>query len=167
MSERSGRWPRTFFMILGTYSKWAFFYFSLAQRILLLFFQCHTVTHGRDLRISPHLKDILLKIISNKHNWSRICKMDRDLKLCGLRGTIGLNLVTEAHFQELGCHLLFDCHCHTFLDILQRRRNKYCLVKRSLFERQTQHNRHWLTDHSWVELAAGTVISEIKVYLFC
>ena len=54
MSERSGRWPRTFFMILGTYSKWAFFYFSLAQRILLLFFQCHTVTYGRDLRKSPH-----------------------------------------------------------------------------------------------------------------
>ena len=42
-----------FFIILGTYTRWTFIIFSLAQRILLLIFQCHTVTHGTDLR-SPH-----------------------------------------------------------------------------------------------------------------
>ena len=42
-----------FFIILGTYTRWTFIIFSLAQRILLLIFQCHTVTHGTDLRRSP------------------------------------------------------------------------------------------------------------------
>ena len=44
-----------FFIILGTYTRWTFIIFSLAQRILLLIFQCHTVTHGTDLRRSPLL----------------------------------------------------------------------------------------------------------------
>ena len=43
-----------FFINLGTCSKWMFTLLSLAQRILLLIFQCHTVTHGTDLRRSPH-----------------------------------------------------------------------------------------------------------------
>ena len=42
-----------FFIILGTYTRWTFIIFSLVQRILLLIFQCHTVTHGTDLRRSP------------------------------------------------------------------------------------------------------------------
>ena len=42
-----------FFIILGTYTRWPFIIFSLVQRILLLIFQCHTVTHGTDLRRSP------------------------------------------------------------------------------------------------------------------
>ena len=42
-----------FFIILGTYTRWTFVIFSLVQRILLLIFQCHTVTHGTDLRRSP------------------------------------------------------------------------------------------------------------------
>ena len=44
-----------FFIILGTYTGWTFIIFSLAQRIKLLIFQCHTVTHGTDLRRSPHM----------------------------------------------------------------------------------------------------------------
>ena len=43
-----------FFIILGTYTRWTFIIFSLVQRILLLIFRCHTVTHGTDLRRSPH-----------------------------------------------------------------------------------------------------------------
>ena len=43
-----------FFITLGIYTRWSFIVFSLAQRILLLIFQCHTVTHGTDLRKSPH-----------------------------------------------------------------------------------------------------------------
>ena len=42
-----------FFTILGTYTRWTFVIFSLVQRILLLIFPCHTVTHGTDLRRSP------------------------------------------------------------------------------------------------------------------
>ena len=42
-----------FFIILGTYTRWTFIIFSLAQMILLLIFQCHTFTHGTDLRRSP------------------------------------------------------------------------------------------------------------------
>ena len=42
-----------FFIILGTYTRWTFIIFSLVQRILLLIFQCHTVTHRTDLRRSP------------------------------------------------------------------------------------------------------------------
>ena len=42
-----------FFIILGTYTRWTFVIFSLVQRILLLIFPCHTVTHGTDLRRSP------------------------------------------------------------------------------------------------------------------
>ena len=42
-----------FFIILGTYTRWTFIIFSLVERILLLIFQCHTVTHGTDLRRSP------------------------------------------------------------------------------------------------------------------
>ena len=53
--KRPGRWHRMFFIILGTYTWWTFILFSLAQRILLLIFQCHTVTHGTDLRRSPLL----------------------------------------------------------------------------------------------------------------
>ena len=45
-----------FFIILGTYTRWTFIIFSLVQRILLLIFQCHTVTHGTDLRRSPLLR---------------------------------------------------------------------------------------------------------------
>ena len=52
---RSGRWPRMFFMILGTYRKQTFIDFSLTQRIQLMIFWCHTVTHGTDLRRSPHI----------------------------------------------------------------------------------------------------------------
>ena len=44
-----------FFIILGTYTRWTFIIFSLVQRILLLIFPCHTVTHGTDLRRSPHM----------------------------------------------------------------------------------------------------------------
>ena len=44
-----------FFIILGTYTRWTFIIFSLVERILLLIFQCHTVTHGTDLRRSPPL----------------------------------------------------------------------------------------------------------------
>ena len=44
-----------FFIILGTYTRWTFIIFSLVQRILLLIFRCHTVTHGTDLRRSPPL----------------------------------------------------------------------------------------------------------------
>ena len=44
-----------FFITLGTYTRWTFVIFSLVQRILLLIFPCHTVTHGTDLRRSPHL----------------------------------------------------------------------------------------------------------------
>ena len=46
-----------FFIILGTYPRWTFIIFSLVQRILLLIFRCHTVTHGTDLRRSPPLRD--------------------------------------------------------------------------------------------------------------
>ena len=42
-----------FFMILGTYRNQAFIGFSPAQRIQLMIFSCHTVTHGTDLRRSP------------------------------------------------------------------------------------------------------------------
>ena len=42
-----------FFIILDTYTRWTFVIFSLVQRILLLIFSCHTVTHGTDLRRSP------------------------------------------------------------------------------------------------------------------
>ena len=42
-----------FFINLGTSTKWMFILLSLAQRILLLIFQCHTVTHSTDLRRSP------------------------------------------------------------------------------------------------------------------
>ena len=42
-----------FFIILGKYTRWTFVIFSLVQRILLLIFPCHTVTHGTDLRRSP------------------------------------------------------------------------------------------------------------------
>ena len=44
-----------FFIILGTYTRWTFVIFSLVQRILLLIFPCHTVTHGTDLRRSPQV----------------------------------------------------------------------------------------------------------------
>ena len=46
-----------FFIILGTYTRWTFVIFSLVQRILLLIFPCHTVTHGTDLRRSPHMEN--------------------------------------------------------------------------------------------------------------
>ena len=42
-----------FFMILGTYRNQTFIDFSPAQRIQLMIFLCHTVTHGTDLRRSP------------------------------------------------------------------------------------------------------------------
>ena len=42
-----------FFMILGTYRNQTFIDFSSAQRIQLMIFLCHTVTHGTDLRRSP------------------------------------------------------------------------------------------------------------------
>ena len=45
-----------FFMILGTYRNQTFIDFSPAQRIQLMIFLCHTVTHGTDLRRSPLLK---------------------------------------------------------------------------------------------------------------
>ena len=48
-----------FFIILGTYTRWTFIIFSLVQRILLLIFRCHTVTHGTDLRRSPPGRDAL------------------------------------------------------------------------------------------------------------
>ena len=57
---RSGRWPRMFFMILGTYRKQTFIDFSLTQRIQLMIFWCHTVTHGTDLRRSPHVERWLM-----------------------------------------------------------------------------------------------------------
>ena len=44
-----------FFMILGTYRNQTFIDFSPAQRIQLMIFLCHTVTHGTDLRRSPHM----------------------------------------------------------------------------------------------------------------
>ena len=44
-----------FFTILATCTKWILIHLSLAQSILLLIFQCHTVTHGTDLRRSPHV----------------------------------------------------------------------------------------------------------------
>ena len=50
-----------FFIILGTYTSWTFIIFSLAQRIKLLIFQCHTVTHGTDLRRSPFREAIARK----------------------------------------------------------------------------------------------------------
>ena len=45
-----------FFIILGTYTRWTFIIFSLVERILLLIFRCHTVTHGTDLRRSPLMR---------------------------------------------------------------------------------------------------------------
>ena len=42
-----------FFMFIGTYTKWTFIDFSPVQRVLLLIFLCHTVTHGTDLRRLP------------------------------------------------------------------------------------------------------------------
>ena len=45
-----------FFMILGTYRNQTFIDFSPAQRIQLMIFLCHTVTHGTDLRRSPPKK---------------------------------------------------------------------------------------------------------------
>ena len=55
VQTRSGRWPSMFFMILGTYRNQTFIGFSPAQRIQLMIFSCHTVTHGTDLRRSPHI----------------------------------------------------------------------------------------------------------------
>ena len=46
-----------FFIILGTYTRWTFIIFFLVQRIILLIFRCHTVTHGTDLRRSPPLRN--------------------------------------------------------------------------------------------------------------
>ena len=54
-----------FFIILGTYTRWTFIIVSLVQGILLLIFQCHTVTHGTDLRRSPLLLSSLAKLICN------------------------------------------------------------------------------------------------------
>ena len=48
-----------FFMILGTYRKQTFIDFSLTQRIQLMIFLCHTVTHGTDLKRSPQVKSSL------------------------------------------------------------------------------------------------------------
>ena len=45
-----------FFMILGTYRNQTFIDFSPAQRIQLMIFLCHTVTHGTDLRRSPQVQ---------------------------------------------------------------------------------------------------------------
>ena len=45
-----------FFMFIGTYTKWTFIDLSPVQRVLRLIFLCHTVTHGTDLRRSPHLR---------------------------------------------------------------------------------------------------------------
>ena len=50
---RSGRWPRMFFIIFGTYRNQTFIDFSPAQGIQLMIFLCHTVTHGTDLRRFP------------------------------------------------------------------------------------------------------------------
>ena len=47
------------FIILGTYKRWIFNIFPLAQRILILIFRCHTVTHGTNLRRSPQPLDPL------------------------------------------------------------------------------------------------------------
>ena len=52
-----------FFIILGTYTRWTFIIFSLVQRILLLIFQCHTVTHGTDLRRSPPMQCFLQALL--------------------------------------------------------------------------------------------------------
>ena len=50
-----------FFMIHGTYRNQTFIGFSPAQRIQLMIFSCHTVTHGTDLRRSP--LDIIMVIL--------------------------------------------------------------------------------------------------------
>ena len=54
-----------FFMILGTYRKQTFIDFSLTQRIQLMIFLCHTVTHGTDLRRSPLLSIIRQQMSAN------------------------------------------------------------------------------------------------------
>ena len=48
-------------IIIIIYTRWTFIIFSLVQGILLLIFQCHTVTHGTDLRRSPHMWKLLRK----------------------------------------------------------------------------------------------------------
>ena len=59
-----------FFITLGIYTRWSFIVFSLAQRILLLIFQCHTVTHGTDLRKSPQLWFKTSKSQKLPHFWN-------------------------------------------------------------------------------------------------
>ena len=53
-----------FFINLGTCSKWMFTLLSLAQRILLLIVQCHTVTHGTELRRSA-LNELVEPVLNN------------------------------------------------------------------------------------------------------
>ena len=60
-----------FFMILGTYRKQTFIDFSLTQRIQLMIFWCHTVTHGTDLRRSPHIWiSFVVRISKVRQCWS-------------------------------------------------------------------------------------------------
>ena len=58
-----------FFMFIGTYTKWTFIDFSPVQRVLLLIFLCHTVTHGTDLRRSPPQVNVhIATLISDPYN---------------------------------------------------------------------------------------------------
>ena len=83
---RSGRWPRMFFMILGTYRKQTFIDFSLTQRIQLMIFWCHTVTHGTDLRRSPPLVALHFTPVSKSLGHSFGLASLRGLRAC-LKGT--------------------------------------------------------------------------------
>ena len=82
VQTRSGRWPPMFFMILGTYRNQAFIGFSPAQRIQLMIFSCHTVTHGTDLRRSPHMVHHQSQLMIPNHFSTRSRNRRTPLSLC-------------------------------------------------------------------------------------
>ena len=103
-----------FFIIIGTYTRWTFIIFSLVQRILLLIFPCHTVTHGTDLRRSPQLQDSVSR--SRNH----VCSSQDDQRKHFTTDTTAhssptLNLVcsNQAHLcyicWEKGLHCRLSC----------------------------------------------------------
>ena len=51
-----------FFYVVDTHTKCIINDFAPAPRTNILIFQCHTVTHGTDLRKSPHLGKSTYKI---------------------------------------------------------------------------------------------------------
>ena len=92
-----------FFIILGTYTRWTFIIFSLVQRILLLIFQCHTVT----LLVFPQkifISDqVLSKFDSNVQSNAEIYVADGILFI--FKHSISLNVWK--------CPVLLLCHTVT------------------------------------------------------